>query len=157
MVTVELETVAIVLLLIGAFLIAYKVLKMLMETALVSFISAVFYASLAVIMDYPLNLDRVLSFAFTGATLYMVYSVAASTFKGISKVFGYATSLLGGIIDAVMPETSKQDRRIRKLEKKIEKFGDKLKDRKTSKGNESDDKEEPDSVKEVILDNNEED
>ena len=150
----EAETVAISLLLIGAFIIAYRVLKMLLETAFVSFISSVFYVAMAVLLDYPLNIDRILSFAFMGATLYMAYSMAASTFKGVSKLFSVIGSIFKPVVNALVPNRSKQEKRIRKLEKDLKNYGEKLK-KKAEKPGKDKENEEPGTVKEVVLNNKE--
>ena len=154
-VAVEPQTVVIALLLVGVFVVAYKILKMLLETAFVTFISAAFYFTMAIVLDMPTNLDRILTFAFLGATLYMIFTVVASTFKGASKVFGFIGKLLDPFVSAIVPDKSREKKRLKKMEKKLKKYEKKLKNVKKSQKRSRDDKDdEGGTVKEVVLRNN---
>jgi phosphate/sulfate permease len=127
-------------LLIGAFMVAIKVLKTMFEAAVVAGISAVFYAIMATSFGYPLGFDNVLFFAALGTGLYVGYSVLLPLLGlgwGLLKLpfdfASYAAEKFGGI---------KRHRRLSKIEKTLNKHEDKLED----------EEEKEDTTKEVVLD-----
>ncbi|MFB6147288.1 MAG: hypothetical protein ABEJ66_00235, partial [Candidatus Nanohaloarchaea archaeon] len=67
-------TIGLFVLLLVSFVVAFKVMQMVFETILVSVLSAAFYGGMVVLFNYTFTLERLLLFAFLGATLYMTYS-----------------------------------------------------------------------------------
>lgn len=127
-------------LLIGAFVIAIKVLKTLFEAATIAAISAAFYAVMAVSFDYPLGIDTVLAFSALGTVLYVGYSILIpllgmgwSVLKLPFEAFSYFSSGF---------EKLRRSRRLSKIENTLKKHDEKLED-------EEDDSS---STKEVVLD-----
>lgn len=140
------ETIALVLLLIAAFLVAFMVLKMLIETATVGLISGSFYVALVFITEQSFSIQTALTYSLMGVVLYMAYSILASmlkitseTFSGLSKLIesinGIATAMIGPIADILQ---DKKDDAKRKMSD--------LQDKKDEK-----DEEEESNVKEVVL------
>lgn len=84
--TADVQTVLLIGLLIAAFIVAFKVLKMIMQTVTVSLLSAAFYVGLVYLFSYPLSVDRLLLFAFMGATLYMGFSFLISAYSIAARV-----------------------------------------------------------------------
>lgn len=77
----DIATAVLVLLLVVVFVVAFKVMKMVFETIAVSALSAGFYAVLSILLNYTFSFNQMLSYAFFGATLYMVYSFLASAYS----------------------------------------------------------------------------
>lgn len=82
------QSLLLIILLVVAFVVAFKIMEMIFETILVSALSAVFYLALSYFFGFPLALDRILLFAFLGATLYMGYSFLASAYTIASMLIG---------------------------------------------------------------------
>lgn len=82
----DLTTLILFLLLIVSFVVAFKVMQMVFETILVSVLSAGFYIGMVYFFGYTFTLERVLLFAFLGATLYMAYSFIISAYSIASTV-----------------------------------------------------------------------
>ncbi|MFB6292579.1 MAG: hypothetical protein ABEI58_04265 [Candidatus Nanohaloarchaea archaeon] len=76
----QINTLVLLLLIVGAFIIAFKIMEMVFQTILVSVLSSGFYLAMVYFFNYPLRLDLVLLFAFLGATFYMGYSFLASAY-----------------------------------------------------------------------------
>lgn len=78
------------LILIALFIVAYKVLKLIIQTGLVAVLSGVFYAVLSY-TGYapPLSIQNILFFVVTGAFLYLFYSalfrVMGIVYKTVKK------------------------------------------------------------------------
>lgn len=83
----EVSTVILLILLITAFVIAFKVMKMVFQTILVSVLSALFYVALTVFFfnNMP-TINDTLMFAFLGSTFYMVYSFLISAYSIAGKL-----------------------------------------------------------------------
>jgi len=82
----QVSTIALLILLIAAFVIAFKVMKMVFQTILVSVLSAVFYVALTVLFfNGTPTINNTLMFAFLGSTFYMVYSFLISAYGIASK------------------------------------------------------------------------
>ncbi len=80
-------TVILIGLLILAFVVAFKILKMVMQTLLISVLSAGFYVALVFIGFFNgFEFNQLLFFSFLGSGLYLFYSVLASTYTVMSKV-----------------------------------------------------------------------
>lgn len=89
---VEAQTVALVLLLIAAFLTAFLVLKMLIETTIIAAISGLFYLGLVYGTGAAFSLQSMLTYAFLGVVLYISYSVLASLLKITSEGVSMAST-----------------------------------------------------------------
>ncbi len=80
-------TIVLLGLLILAFVVAFKVLKMVMQTLLISVLSAAFYTALVFIGFFNgFEFNQLLFFSFLGSGLYLFYSVLASTYTVMSKI-----------------------------------------------------------------------
>ncbi len=82
-------------LLVLAFVVAFKVLKMVMETVLITVISAGFYTAMVfagLIQGFEFN--QMLFFSFLGSGLYLFYSVLASTYTVLSKMIAVPYKLV---------------------------------------------------------------
>ncbi len=78
----EVSTVVLLILLITAFVIAFKVMKMVFQTILVSVLSALFYVALVLFFfNGTPTINDTLMFAFLGSTFYMVYSFLISAYS----------------------------------------------------------------------------
>lgn len=78
----EVSTVILLILLIAAFVIAFKVMKMVFQTILVSVLSGLFYVALTVFFFNSMpTINNTLMFAFLGSTFYMVYSFLISAYS----------------------------------------------------------------------------
>jgi hypothetical protein len=82
----DLRTAALFILLLVAFVVAFKVMQMVFETILVSVLSGGFYLGMVYFFGYSFAFERLLLFAFLGATLYMAYSFMASAYGIASTV-----------------------------------------------------------------------
>ena len=135
---------------------------MVFETALVSALSAAFYAAMAIALNYPLSTNRLLLFAFLGSSLYMIFGLMSSLAKAFSKLmvipktfFKYVSILIGKL------RTPEHVKNHRKLSKKVGEYKDKVEE--LSKKLEQDqtvqrekrevnqDKDNDNEVKEVVL------
>lgn len=126
-------------LLVGAFLLAIKVLKTMFEAAVVAGISAIFYVVMAVSFDYPLKTETVLGFAAFGTVLYVGYSV-------LLPILGLGWDIVTLPVDFLRFASKryrklKKSRRLSKIEKTLKKHDEKL-----------DDDEDGSKTKEVVLD-----
>ncbi len=88
------QSLLLIILLVIAFVVAFKIMEMIFETLLVSVFSAVFYLALAYFFRFSLSFDRLLLFAFLGASFYMFYSFLASAYTIASTVIGVPYTLL---------------------------------------------------------------
>lgn len=108
----ELNTVFILLGLVVLFVVAFKVLEMLMQTVLVTILSGAFYVALTYLIEaVTFSLDTMLFFALIGGTLYTAYSLLAKSYKIASLLLLIPLKILGiikGIIRSLTP--SKEDR-----------------------------------------------
>jgi hypothetical protein len=148
-------------LIIAGFVIAFKVLEMIFETALVSALSGLFYVAMAVTLNYPLTMNRVLLFAFLGSTLYMAFSLFTTLAQIALKLISIPKSLIQSVIGLVSKfKTPKHQKNHKKLSKKVKNYTDKVEELSKKleqksdvpKNNESSDDEENDNeVKEVVL------
>ncbi len=92
----ELNTLVILLGLVALFVVAFKVLEMLMQTVLVTVLSGAFYFALAYLMEaVTFSLDTMLFFALLGGTLYTVYSLLSKSYKIASLLLLIPLKILG--------------------------------------------------------------
>lgn len=85
-------------LLIAAFVVAFKIMEMVFETILASVLSGLFYVALSYFFNYTMSIERVLLFAFIGATLYMGYSFLISVYSIGSTVLSIPYRMLKWLI-----------------------------------------------------------
>lgn len=91
------DTLVLIILLVAAFVLAFRVMEMVFETLLVSALSAVFYGVYTYIFYSSVpKLNNVILFAFLGASLYMGYHFLESAYRVVSlavkvpvKIFGW--------------------------------------------------------------------
>lgn len=85
----QVSTIVLLILLIAAFVIAFKVMKMVFQTILVSVLSALFYVALTVFFFNSMpTINNTLMFSFLGSTFYMVYSFLVSAYSVTAKFIG---------------------------------------------------------------------
>lgn len=90
------DTVLLMILLVAAFVIAFRVMEMIFETLLVSGLSAVFYGVYTYMFFGAIpSLNNVLLFAFLGASLYMGYNFLESAYKIVSLAVKIPLKILG--------------------------------------------------------------
>lgn len=77
----DFTTVALLLLLIVIFVVAFKVMKMVFETVMVSGLSAGFYFGLTQLLGIQFSFNQMLTYAFMGASLYILYTFLASAYS----------------------------------------------------------------------------
>lgn len=94
----DIYSLALVALLIIAFVVAFKVMEMVFETIIASVISAVFYLGLVYIFGFELGIERVLLYAFLGASLYMIYSFLITAYGITSKLLEVPYRLLKMVV-----------------------------------------------------------
>jgi hypothetical protein len=66
---------------IAAFVVAFKIMEMIFDTVVISLMSAGFYLVMRYIQGGPLSINDLLLFSFMGASLYMLYSTFAAAYK----------------------------------------------------------------------------
>ncbi len=130
------------ILLVVAFVVAFKIMEMVFETILASVLSGLFYVAMAYFFNYTMSFERVLLFAFIGATLYMGYTFLASVYSIASMVLGIPYRILKWLL--AIPVKLLQDGYVYARKKyRLRQLKD---DKDYSTGEESKD------VKEVVLD-----
>lgn len=86
--------------LIVVFVIAYKVLKLLIQTSIVVVLSGFFYVALNYLgLNIEITIPNVMLFMLVGGLLYIVYSLVALVASGAIKLFGGVSKLLKKPID----------------------------------------------------------
>jgi hypothetical protein len=123
----NLETIALIGLLIGGFVVAFKLLEMIFETVMVSVLSAGFYAAMAITLNYNLTVNNLLLFAFLGSSLYMAFSMATSAYTVISKLVSIPINIGKSVYGAVSRlQTPEHKKKHSKLKKKVENYGKRI-------------------------------
>ncbi len=146
--TADVQSLLFLALLILAFIVAFKIMEMIFETILVAVLSAVFYLSLVYFLGFQFTLDRVLLFAFLGASFYMTYSFLASAYTIASTVISIP-------YHAVMLLAESIHRPLKRLWEELEELAGGLEHRMEKKAEadgQEGDSEEDNNVKEVVLD-----
>lgn len=77
----DLTSILLIVALIAAFVIAFKVMEMIFDTLMIAGISAAFYIGLRVIQGGQISINDVLLFTVLGSSLYMAYSLLASLYR----------------------------------------------------------------------------
>lgn len=102
-------------------------MEMVFETALVSALSGLFYAAMAIAFNYPLTMNRMLIFAFLGSTLYMIFSLMTTTAKMFSKALSIPKNILKSIFSVLNNfRTPKHVKNHKNLKKKVTEYTDKV-------------------------------
>jgi len=91
----EPTTIGLVLLLILAFTLGFKLIQALFNTVLVTALSALFYVALSFLLDYSLTVDRVLTFAILGSTLYIGINTASALYSTASTLLSVPRKIIG--------------------------------------------------------------
>ena len=129
------STAILLVLLLAAFIAAFKLLEMVFETLLVSVLSAATYAAFTrLVYGSMAGLNDILLFAFAGASLYIGYTLLSSAYGVAAKVIGIPYRVVKVVAHSVWV-----------LAVKLKNMGE---DRKEVKRQQEDEKE----VKEVVLD-----
>ena len=134
------ETAVLLILLVLAFVIAFRIMKMVFETILVSVLSAGFYAALSQIVGYQFSFNQMLTYAFLGASLYMGYAFLASAYYIVEKVISVPYKIIKILMIPFEKAYSeiKEEYKLKKMRKE------------TSKQNSGE--EDGSSTKEVVID-----
>lgn len=136
------STVILLALIILAFIIAYKVMKMVFQTLLITVLSGGFYLALVYLFNFGLSLNHVLFYSFLGASLYMGFKFLASAYQIAEKLISLPYKILRSAITFFR-------RAIGALKDKADSGKIKrLKDRNTKQSNKSSEN----KTKEVVLD-----
>ncbi len=146
-------TIALIVLLISAFVIAFKIMKMVLEAVTVAAVSGIFYLVMAFsVLEGGPSLNSFLLYAFLGSGLYMVFSFMSSAYSLASalleipyRLLMYGLKPFGWIYRKAM-EKKKLDNLRKKLENEREKFERRKKNKGGGKGEDGND------TKEVVLD-----
>ena len=133
------STVVLLVLLLAAFIAAFKLLEMVFETILVSVLSAGFYTAFTYLTSSTVpGLNDILLFAFAGASLYIGYTLLASAYGIAATVISVPYKLIKIIYSGLSTG-------VRKLVGSIRSSAE---ERKKEKAQEEDEE----AVKEVVLD-----
>ncbi|MFB6193321.1 MAG: hypothetical protein ABEK00_03645 [Candidatus Nanohaloarchaea archaeon] len=134
------STVLLLILLMAAFIAAFKLLEMVFETIMISVLSAATYVAFTRLMWGRIpGLNDILLFAFAGASLYIGYTLLSSAYGIAAKTISIPYNII---------KTTSEG-----LEEILSGVISFLKDRKQEKKQRQDEKE----VKEVVLGKDEED
>lgn len=98
----ELNTALLLLALVLLFVIAFKVLEMVMQTVLVSALSGGFYLALTYFIDsVTLTVDSLLFFTFIGGTLYTGYHLLTTSYSIVSKLVKIPIKIIKSAVKTV--------------------------------------------------------
>ncbi len=99
------------LLLILLFVIAYRVLRAVVNTAIVAVLSGAFYVVLGYLgIGPPVTVNRVMLFLVLGTGLFLLYSAIATLLRTTSSVAGVFKKLFGWISGLFKPEQKRMDK-----------------------------------------------
>lgn len=129
-------TVGLLLGIVVAVVLAFKVLEMVFETVTIAVLSGVFYIAMTYFFQAPFSINDLLLFSFLGASLYMLYNVLMTAFKTAETVLKVPLTILGWIYSPVKRYSIRLYREIKR----------RIKRRNEEEVNEK-------STKEVVLDN----
>lgn len=144
-------TILLVILLVSAFVVAFKIMKMVMESIFVAAISGTFYVAMAMfVLEANPSLNSFLLYAFLGSGLYMAFSFLSSAYSLVGSLLEipYRIALYALKPFKWIYSHFREKRKLENLRQKLEKEGEKLrgsKDKKDSSNNGAD-------TKEVVLD-----
>lgn len=85
----QLNSIFLIIAIIILFVIAYKVLKLIIQTAIVVVLSGLFYAALSYIgLELSMNIPTIMLFMFLGGLLFITYSFIGMLASGAIKIMG---------------------------------------------------------------------
>lgn len=110
----ETNTVLLLAALVILFVVAFKLLEMVMQTVLVTALSGIFYFAFTYfVSSVSFSLNTMLFFAFTGGTLYTVYSLLTKSYKA-TKLLLYIPIKLLKMLKALLGTVFNFDRNSKK-------------------------------------------
>lgn len=111
----ELNTAVLLIALVLLFVVAFKVLEMVMQTVLVSALSGGFYFALSYYLtSVSFSIDALLFFTFIGGTLYTGYHLITMSYSIASKLVSIPFKIINHILDL-----------LKKVFRKLKNVGDK--------------------------------
>lgn len=111
----ELNTAVLLIALVLLFVVAFKVLEMVMQTVLVSALSGGFYFALSYYLtSVSFSIDALLFFTFIGGTLYTGYHLITMSYGIASKLVAIPFKLINHVLDL-----------LKKVFRKLKSIGDK--------------------------------
>jgi len=103
----ELNTVILLIALVVMFVVAFKVLEMVMQTLLVSALSGGFYLAITYYLEsVSFSLDSLLFFTLIGGSLYTFYSLLTTSASLLKLLVKYPVKLAKGLIGLVNDKRS---------------------------------------------------
>lgn len=103
----ELNTVILLIALVVMFVVAFKVLEMVMQTLLVSALSGGFYLAITYYLEsVSFSLDSLLFFTLIGGSLYTFYSLLTTSASLLKLMVKYPVKLAKGLIGLVNDKRS---------------------------------------------------
>lgn len=75
------STVILLILIILAFIVAYRLMKMVFQTLMVTLLSGAFYVALVYFFSFSFSLNHLLFYAFLGSSLYIGFKFLASAYQ----------------------------------------------------------------------------
>lgn len=94
------------------FVVAFKVIEMLMQTVLVTALSGLFYFALTYFVEsVTFSLNSLLFFAFIGGTLYTAYSLLTKSYKVAGIIFYIPIKLLKILKRMIRSMTPSKDKK----------------------------------------------
>ena len=151
--TADVVSILLVIALITALVVAFKVMEMIFDTALIAAISGAFYIGLRTIQGGQITVNDLLLFTFLGASVYMFYSLLASLYRVGTTVIPIPYH----IIQAALRPFRYVWREVKEMVENREDFAPKKPRSSEKSKDEDDDEDEGDkTTKEVILGNQKE-
>lgn len=133
-------------LIILMFIIAFKLMQMVMQTVLITVISALFYITLTILFDYPLEINNLLLFSFLGAFFYTTYTFLASAYSTASKILSIPYKILKTVIKTF-------EKLVKKIFGQTKKLAQLIPERRNSgETGEKEAKQDKSSTKDVVID-----
>lgn len=105
----------ILVLLVGALVVAFKVMEMIFQTVTIAVLSGAFYLGLTYfVAGVNFAFNDLLLFSFLGASLYMLYSVLATLISTTETVVKVPIAIIGGIYRPIRKILGKAYRKIKR-------------------------------------------
>ncbi|MFP4038469.1 MAG: hypothetical protein ACLFTA_01650 [Candidatus Nanohaloarchaea archaeon] len=87
----------ILVLLVGALIVAFKVMEMIFDTITIATLSGALYLGLTYMTEAPFQLNDLLLFSFLGASVYMLYSFLSTLISTTSTAIKIPLTIILGI------------------------------------------------------------
>lgn len=107
-------TVLILGLLVGALVLAFKVMEMIFDTIVIAVLSATLYIGLTYFTGAPFRLNDLLLFSFLGASVYMLYSFLATVISTTESVLKVPMKFVGLTLRSLRSVLRNTYRRLKK-------------------------------------------